>query len=277
MGRGVASNYCTELPTALVRLGPNSRHRNREVGDAATLPSGGMVTAEEGSAPRETRKALVAALVVAMALGLFVPLAGEAWQKDVSTWDAKISRGLQDHEVVGNLLNGRIDVLDLILYQGVQFVGLLVVLSVLLVMAARRRLRLALMIGVAVGGILVFEPILKNLFALPAMGPDSSGYTFPSGSAMRSMAAAASLTVVAWPTRWRWPTALVGALVVGLIGIAVVYHEWHWTSDVLGGWCVGVAWVAAVWLAFTYLPHMKAPRKWSAYFRLPRKERRERA
>jgi membrane-associated phospholipid phosphatase len=236
-----------------------------------------MVTAEEGSAPRETRKALVAALVVATSLGLFVPLAREAWQKDVSTWDVKISRGLHGHEVVRSLLNSRIDLLDLILYQEVQFVGLLVVVSVLLVMAARRRLRVALMIGVAVGGILVFEPILKNLFARPPVEPDSSGYSFPSGSAMRSMAAAASLTVVAWPTRWRWPTALLGALVVGLIGIAVVYHAWHWTSDVLGGWCVGVAWVAAVWLAFTYLPPVEAPRKWSAYFRLPRKEGRERA
>jgi membrane-associated phospholipid phosphatase len=235
------------------------------------------VTVEEGAAPRGTRSTLVAAVAVVVSLGLLVPLAAEAWQNDVSTWDAKVSRSLHDHEVRG-LLNGRIDgALDLILYPEVQLAGLLVVVSVFLVLAARRRFRLALMIGVAVGGILVFEPILKNLFARPPVEPDSSGYSFPSGSAMRSMAAAASLTVVAWPTRWRWPTALLGALVVGLIGIAVVYHAWHWTSDVLSGWCVGVAWVAAVWLAFTYLPPVEAPRKWSAYFRLARKEERERA
>jgi undecaprenyl-diphosphatase len=133
------------------------------------------------------------------------------------------------------------------------------------------------MIGVTVGGILVFDPILKNLFARPPVEPDGSGYTFPSGSAMRSMAAAGSLTAVAWPTRWRWPTALLGALVVALIGLAVVYHSWHWTSDVLGGWCVSVAWVASVWLALSYLPRAEALRKWTAYFRLPRKAAKERA
>jgi len=228
------------------------------------------------SAPRGTRSTLVAAIAAAASLGLFVPLAAEAWQEDVSTWDAKVSRGLHGSEV-RSLLNSRIDVLDLVLHPAVQLVGLLVVVTVFLLLASQGRLRLALMIGVAVGGILVFEPILKNLFARPPVESDGSGYTFPSGSAMRSMAAAASLTVAAWPTRWRWPTALLGALVVGLIGIAVVYHSWHWTSDVLGGWCVSVAWVAAVWLAFRPLPPVEAPRKWTAYFRLPRREAKERA
>jgi membrane-associated phospholipid phosphatase len=228
------------------------------------------------SAPRGTRSPLLAALIVAASLGLFVPLASEAWQKDVSTWDAKLSRSLHDNEV-RSLLNSRIELLDLILHPAVQVAGLLVVVAVSLVMAAQGRWRVAVMIGVAVGGVLVFDPILKNLFARPPVEPNGSGYTFPSGSAMRSMAAAASLTVVAWPTRWRWPIALLGALVVGLIGLAVVYHAWHWTSDVFGGWCVSVAWVAAVWLAFKYLPRVQAPRKWAAYFRLPRGEARERA
>jgi membrane-associated phospholipid phosphatase len=211
------------------------------------------VAVEIGSAPRETRSTLVAALAVVASLALFVPLAAEAWQSDVPTWDAKVSRGLRGYEE-RSLLSGRIDVLDLILHPSVQLAGLLVIASVLLVMAARGRFRQALMIGVAVGGVLVFEPILKNLFARPPVEPGGSGYTFPSGSAMRSVAAAASLTIVAWPTLWRWPTALLGTLVAALIGIAVVYQSWHWPSDVLGGWCVSVTWVAAVWLAFTYLP-----------------------
>jgi membrane-associated phospholipid phosphatase len=216
------------------------------------------VTVEERSAPCETRSTLVAVLAVVTSLGLFLPLAAEAWENDVSTWDEKVSRGLQGYEVRG--LSGRIDVLELTLHPTVQLAGLLVVMSVFLVMAARRRFRLALMIVVAVGGILILEPILKNLFARPPVEHGGSGYTFPSGSAMRSMAAAAALTVVVWPTRWRWPTALLGAFVVGLVGIAVVYNSWHWASDVLGGWCISVAWVAAVWLAFIYVPPMEAVR-----------------
>jgi hypothetical protein len=208
------------------------------------------------SSPRNRRSTLVAALAVAAPLALFVPLAAEARKGDVSTWDAKVSRGLHGDKV-RSLVSGRIDMLDLILHPAVQLAGLLVIVSVLLVMAARRRLRPALMIGFAVGGALVFEPILKDLFERPPVDPGDSGYSFPSGHAMRSMAAAAALTVAVWPMRWRWPTALLGALVVGLSGIAVVSNSWHWASDVLGGWCIGVAWVAALSLASPHLPGMR--------------------
>jgi membrane-associated phospholipid phosphatase len=199
---------------------------------------------------------LVMALGVAVPLALFVLLATEAWQKDVSTWDARVSRALQGYEERG-VIDSRLDVFDLILNPAVHIAGLLVVLSILLFMAARRRVWPALMIGVAVGGTLVFEPILKDLFERPPVDPGDSGHTFPSGHAMRSMAAAAALTVAVWPMRWRWPTALLGALVVGLSGIAVVSNSWHWASDVLGGWCISVAWVAALSLASTHLPRMR--------------------
>ena len=71
------------------------------------------------------------------------------------------------------------------------------------------------------------------------------------------MAAVAALTVAVWPMRWRWPTAVLGAMVVGLIGIAVVYNSWHWLSDVLAGWCISVAWVAALYLIFRHVPRRR--------------------
>lgn len=150
-------------------------------------------------------------------------------------------------------MGSRIDVLHIILHPVVEAAGLLVVVSVLLVLTARRRTALVLMIAIAVGGAFIFEPILKDFFQRPPINPDAGGYSFPSGSAMRSMAAAAALTVVMWPTRWRWPTTLLCAFVVGLIGIAIVSEGWHWASDVIGGWCISVAWVAALSLAFRYV------------------------
>jgi membrane-associated phospholipid phosphatase len=199
---------------------------------------------------------LVTALGVAVPLALFVLLATEAWQKDVSTWDARVSRALQGYEERG-VIDSRLDVFDLILHPAVHITGLLVVLCILLFMAARRRLWPALIIGVAVGGTLVFEPILKDLFERPPVDPGDSGYSFPSGHAMRSMAAVAALTVAVWPMRWRWPTAVLGAMVVGLIGVAVVYNSWHWLSDVLAGWCISVAWVAALYLIFRHVPRRR--------------------
>jgi membrane-associated phospholipid phosphatase len=155
-------------------------------------------------------------------------------------------------------MSSRFDVLDFILHPVVEAAGLLVVVCVLLVLTARRRLRLALMIAIAVGGTFVFEPILKNLFQRPPMNPDAAGYSFPSGTAMRSMAAAAALTLVMWPTRWRWPTTLLCAFVVGLVGIAIVSEGWHWASDVLGGWCISGLWVASLCLAFRYLAPVRS-------------------
>jgi membrane-associated phospholipid phosphatase len=204
------------------------------------------------SSRRARRSALVAALAIAAPLALFVPLAAEAWQKDVSTWDGKVSRTLHGDES-HTLLGRRIELDDVILHPVVEAAGVLVVVFVLLVLTARRRLRPALMIALALGGVLVFEPILKNIFQRPPMNPEGGGYSFPSGSAMRSMAAAAAFTVVMWPTRGRWPTTLLSAFVVGLVGIAIVSEGWHWASDVLGGWCISVAWVAALCFALRYL------------------------
>ena len=220
--------------------------------DTAGSPRAARQPFFPSSSRRARRSALVAALAIAAPLALFLPLAVEAWQKDVSTWDAKVSRGLHGDEAQ-SLMTDRIDLLDLILHQGVGAAGLLVVVSVLLVLTVQRRLRLALMIAIAVGGAFVFEPILKNIFQRPPMNPESGGYSFPSGTAMRSMAAAAAFTVVMWPTRWRWPTTLLCASVVGLVGIAIVSEGWHWASDVLGGWCISVAWIATLSFAFRFV------------------------
>ena len=65
---------------------------------------------------------LVTALGVAVPLALFVLLATEAWQKDVSTWDARVSRALQGYEERG-VIDSRLDVFDLILHPAVHIAG----------------------------------------------------------------------------------------------------------------------------------------------------------
>jgi membrane-associated phospholipid phosphatase len=198
------------------------------------------------------RRLLVATLAVALPLALFAPLAVRAWQNDVFAWDAELSTSIHAYENRETIWNRHVDVFDAVLRSGFQLVGVLLVLTVLAVMLLRERLREVLLIGLVVGGAAVLGVFLKEIFEQPPVDPGSGGgYSFPSGHALRSIAAAGVLVVVAWPTRWRWPAALVGAIVVPLIGVAVVYHEWHWASDVLGGWAIGIAWVGCVWLALS--------------------------
>ena len=194
----------------------------------------------------------MAILAIVLPLAVFAPLAVRAWQNDVFAWDEQLSSFIHAYQNRETIWNSRVDVFDAVLRPGFQFVGAVVVLTVLAAMLLRERLRAALFIALGVGGAAVLGVFLKEVFAQPPVDAGSGGgYSFPSGHAVRSMAVAAVLVVLAWPTRWRWPSVLVGAVVVALVGVAVVYHEWHWVSDVLAGWAIAVAWVGCVWLALS--------------------------
>lgn len=68
--------------------------------------------------------------------------------------------------------------------------------------------------------------------------------SFPSGHAMSSMAAAAALCVLLWPTRWRWAALAAATSFVCAVGVSRVYLGVHYPSDVLAGWAASLAWVA---------------------------------
>jgi membrane-associated phospholipid phosphatase len=193
-------------------------------------------------------------LLVFAPLAAFVPLAVEAHQKGVFQWDRRFSEYVHGYENKDTPLNAHVDVFGLLLHPAVQLIGFLAVVAIVVVTAVRARARLAIFAAVGVGGAVVLAPLLKEIVQRPPVDVGDAGYSFPSGHAMRSMAAAAVLVVGTWRTPWRWQTTLVAAIVVVLVGIAVVYHEWHWASDVLGGWCVAIAWVGLSYLAFRPLP-----------------------
>jgi membrane-associated phospholipid phosphatase len=109
----------------------------------------------------------------------------------------------------------------------------------------RRRPRYALFWSLAVGGVVALDPLLKNIYRRPGVD-GGSGYTFPSGSAMLSVAAIASLVLIA--PRRRTLLVLLGAAVVLGYGVSLVRVDWHYPSDVLAGWSFSLAWVSAIWL-----------------------------
>jgi membrane-associated phospholipid phosphatase len=191
--------------------------------------------------------AIAVSLVVA-SLAAFVPLAVQAWQKDAFAWDEDVSQWIHAYENEETVLDVYVDPFDLVLDRWLHLLGALVVAVVFAALLRQGRRRAAIFVALGVGGMIVLGPVLKGLIARPSIDPPGQD-VFPSGHAIRSMAAAAAFAVVAWPTRWRWPVSVAGAVVVVLIGIAVVYHEWHWASDVLGAWLLAVAWLSSLWLA----------------------------
>jgi undecaprenyl-diphosphatase len=123
-----------------------------------------------------------------------------------------------------------------------------VIVSVLLL---TKRFGDALFVAVAASGAGLLTVVLKSIFreARPTiaepLGP-ASGFAFPSGHALSTMAVLAAAFAV---TSWLWPRlpvlVLGGFLVLG-VGASRVFLAAHYPSDVLAGWSAAIAWVAGL-------------------------------
>jgi membrane-associated phospholipid phosphatase len=113
---------------------------------------------------------------------------------------------------------------------------------------ARRRGVQALFFTLAMAGTGLLNHAAKAFYgrerpALWVSIAPESWFGFPSGHAMGSMALGTALSVLAWPTRARWPVAMLSALFVVVVSLSRLYLGVHYPSDVLGAWLASVAWV----------------------------------
>ena len=127
-----------------------------------------------------------------------------------------------------------------------------------LLLAFRRRWRLAIYLLVAGGGVLVLDPVLKSLVGRlrPAVAHPvayGQGNSFPSGHSLGSIVCYGALFLVFLPAmRGRWRRAFTAgiATLIALIGISRILLGVHYISDVLGGWALGIAWLGVTAFAF---------------------------
>ena len=101
----------------------------------------------------------------------------------------------------------------------------------------------AVYLGVSIVAALVLNPLLKLAFERPRPTADAlvtvSSAAFPSGHTTTATTIATALSVIAWPTRWRWPVIAAAVVFSLAMGLSRVYLGVHWTSDVIGGWALG--------------------------------------
>jgi len=139
-------------------------------------------------------------------------------------------------------------------FGSIEAVGLLGV--IVAAVLARRRQWLYLGIWVAaVGGSVVLDRLLKDLFARPRPFFEhplllETSYSFPSGHAMESFVMYGMLAYFAVLAleSWRARTAVVfgTALLVLLIGFSRMYLGVHYFSDVVAGYAAGGVWLSAL-------------------------------
>jgi membrane-associated phospholipid phosphatase len=129
-------------------------------------------------------------------------------------------------------------------------ISILATSSALLIWRGRKRD--AFFVCAATIGALLISLGLKLVFLRPR--PQlwthlviESDFSFPSGHATITMAFALSIIFLAWPTKWRWPVIIVGAIAVILVGISRLYLGVHFPTDVLAGWLVSAMWVRCIW------------------------------
>lgn len=99
---------------------------------------------------------------------------------------------------------------------------------------------------------LVLNQLLKNIIQRPRPEGfrlvEASGYSFPSGHSMVSMAFFGLIIWLVWHRvrNRRARIALCGAfaLVIFLIGFSRIYLGVHYASDVIAGFCVSLLWLA---------------------------------
>lgn len=105
---------------------------------------------------------------------------------------------------------------------------------------------------VAVLGAALLNSIMKFAFhrPRPELWPrliQESGASFPSGHSMYSAAFVTALILLAWNTRFRWLTLVLGTLFTLIVGWSRVDLGVHYPTDVLAGWLTGLAWVLGVY------------------------------
>jgi undecaprenyl-diphosphatase len=130
--------------------------------------------------------------------------------------------------------------------------------TAVVMLAIRRRWRLAIYLLVAGAGALTLDPVLKALVGRlrPVVAHPvafGNGDSFPSGHALGSIVCYGALYLVFLPaTRGKWRrvfTVVIVTLIVA-IGTSRLLLGVHYLSDVLGGWALGITWLGLTAFAF---------------------------
>jgi undecaprenyl-diphosphatase len=132
-----------------------------------------------------------------------------------------------------------------------------------LVLALRKRWRLAIYLLVTGAGALILDPVLKSLVGRlrPVVAhpvAHGAGNSFPSGHSLGSIVCYGAVLLVFLPAargRWRTVFITVIAALVALIGISRVLLGVHYLSDVLGAWALGITWLGMTAFAFELTRH----------------------
>lgn len=129
---------------------------------------------------------------------------------------------------------------------------ILIVLTVMLVGIIKNR-KIGISIFANLGMITVLNQLLKQILQRPRPTEykiiEESGYSFPSGHSMVSMAFYGYLIYLIYKhienKYLKWTLIVALSILIALIGISRIYLGVHYTSDVLAGFLISISYLIA--------------------------------
>lgn len=202
---------------------------------------------------------LIAIIIIAGALWLFVELTDEVLEGETHTFDTRILLAMRDADDISDPCGpkwleemGR----DFTALGGIPVLGLVTTACVGgMFITGYRRTSYLILFAVIGGAILTFS--LKSGIDRPR--PDLVPYgshiytrSFPSGHAMLSTITYLSLGFLL-TGRYKQIImqiyiVMVSILIACLVGLSRVYLAVHWPTDVIAGWALGSAWTLFCWI-----------------------------
>jgi undecaprenyl-diphosphatase len=206
------------------------------------------------SSPRRSLVPLAAVTVAALIFAVLLLLVRLQWPPLES-----VDHGAAAH--INSLVAGNhalVTVIKAVTWLGSNGVLWVVIGASVLVLALRKRWRLAIYLLVTGAGALVLDPVLKSLVGRlrPVVAhpvAHGTGNSFPSGHSLGSIVCYGAVLLVFLPAargRWRTVFITVIAALVALIGISRILLGVHYLSDVLGAWALGITWLGITAFAF---------------------------
>ena len=200
-----------------------------------------------------SRKRVARIFLVIVSVSLFILVGEYARSNDISTSDLIIFRSLN-----GLSGNSSVDTIFLVVTElGTPLVWLAITVLASIFFKGRR-VRVLVLLGAALIGAELLEAFLKPIYhrerpftsldGVTTVGGMASGFSFPSGHALRSFAGSMVLL------RFRKSIAYVLLAVSGLVALSRIYLGLHYPSDVLASFLL--AYLLAELVIFAQRAHI---------------------
>ena len=183
-------------------------------------------------------------LICFICLFCFLLLAEDVFTKEIIQMDDIVYKFIASHFISNSLT----PIVKIITFFG--SATWIVIFTIILFVIIRNK-RQNILLGTNLCIVTIINQILKHIFRRSRPTEfriiDESGYSFPSGHSMVSMAFYGYLIYLVYKNiknkYLKWILIIVLSILIILIGISRIYLGVHYTSDVLGGYLLSVSYL----------------------------------